>query len=70
MDTLIGKLMQNNIAVHRARADFVADDRAYADGDYVVSLAQPNGALVRSLLEEASWVKPARRIYFQPYPSN
>lgn len=43
-------LMNNGIEVQRALDDFVHGGRAYRGGDYVISTAQPNGILVRSLL--------------------
>ncbi len=55
VDKLVRILMQNNIEVHRAKADFETDGRFVHTGDYVVSLAQPNGALVKSLLAEAHY---------------
>jgi len=55
VDKLVGILMQNNIDVHRAKADFETGERTYHAGDYIISLAQPNGALVKSLLSEAHY---------------
>ena len=52
---LVGALMRNGIEVHRAGADFELDGRAFRAGDFVVDLAQPKGALARSLLAEAHY---------------
>ena len=57
VEKLIGRLMANGIEVSRAPEDFVHEEnghaRAFHAGDYVVSTAQPNGVLVRSLLGRA-----------------
>lgn len=50
VDKLIGILVRNNVEVHRATSDFVHEGRTHRAGDYVVSTAQPNGVLVRSVL--------------------
>jgi hypothetical protein len=55
VEKLIGILMRNGIEVHRAEADFLAGNCAYHSGDFIVSLAQPNGVLARSLLAEARY---------------
>ncbi|MFQ5824354.1 MAG: M14 family metallopeptidase [bacterium] len=55
IEKFIGVLMNNNIEVHRATSDFIQDGRAYTTGDFVVSLAQPNGVLAKSLLAEAHY---------------
>jgi hypothetical protein len=55
VDKLVGILMQNNIEVHRAKVDFETNGRVSHTGDYIISLAQPNGALVKSLLAEAHY---------------
>jgi hypothetical protein len=55
VDKLVGILMQNNIEVHRANVDFETNGRVSHAGDYIISLAQPNGALVKSLLAEAHY---------------
>jgi len=57
VEKLIGRLMANGIEVSRAPEDFIHEEggraRAFHAGDYVVSTAQPNGVLVRSLLGRA-----------------
>ena len=57
VETLIATLMANGIEVSRAPEDFVHQEhgraRAFHAGDFVVSTAQPNGVLVRSLLVRA-----------------
>ncbi len=55
VEKLIGTLMENGIEVGRADEDFVAEGRAWHAGDFIISAAQPNGALVRSLLETARY---------------
>ncbi|RME01281.1 MAG: peptidase M14 family protein, partial [Calditrichaeota bacterium] len=55
VETFIGILIKNGIEVSRATQDFLLNDRAFSAGDFVVSLAQPNGALVNSLLAEAHY---------------
>jgi hypothetical protein len=52
VDKLITILMKNGVEVHRAEGDFLHGGRAYQGGDYIVSTAQPNGVLVRSLLSQ------------------
>jgi len=57
VETLIATLMADGIEIARAPEDFVHEEhgraRAFHAGDYVVSTAQPNGVLVRSLLGRA-----------------
>jgi hypothetical protein len=55
VDKMVGILMRNNIEVHRAKVDFETNGRVSHAGDYVVFLAQSNGALVKSLLAEAHY---------------
>ncbi|MFW6079200.1 MAG: M14 family metallopeptidase, partial [Gemmatimonadota bacterium] len=55
VDKLVRTLMMNGIEVQRAENDFVHEGRAFRAGDYVVSTAQPNGVLVRSLLGSAHY---------------
>ena len=55
VEKLVGKLMLQGVEVHRAAEDFVVDGQAFSDGDFVVSLAQPNGVLARSLLGQARY---------------
>ncbi len=52
---LIGKLMFAGVKVDRAGADFTAGDRAFRGGDYVIGLAQPLRAYVKSLLERIDY---------------
>jgi hypothetical protein len=44
-------LMNNGVEVGRATSDFVQGGRAFHAGDFIVSTSQPNGVLVRSLME-------------------
>lgn len=72
VEKLVGKLMLQGVEVHRAGESFIVGGQAFSDGDYVVSLAQPNGALARSLLAEARYPDNAitRRAdgrVFRPY---
>jgi zinc carboxypeptidase len=55
VEKLVGTLMRNGIEVHQAAADFEVGQTKYAKGDFVVSLAQPNGVVARSLLAEARY---------------
>ena len=52
---LIATLMKSGVEIGRATQDFVLKNRAYSAGDYVISLAQPKGVLVRSLLAQARY---------------
>ncbi|MFW6080178.1 MAG: peptidase M14 family protein, partial [Gemmatimonadota bacterium] len=52
---LVRTLMMNGVEVQRAERDFVHEGRAFRAGDYIVSTAQPNGVLVRSLLGSARY---------------
>ena len=55
VDKLVTILMKNNIKVDQVKSDFQIDNRTVYANDYIVSLAQPNGALVKSLLAEAHY---------------
>ncbi|MPY87897.1 MAG: peptidase M14 family protein, partial [Luteitalea sp.] len=47
---MINKLLDQGIEVHRAATEFVADERVYGAGSFVVSMAQPKMGVVRWLL--------------------
>ena len=47
---LVNMLINSGVEVHRSKAQFVADNRVYGPGSFVVSMAQPKQALVRWML--------------------
>jgi hypothetical protein len=47
---LVNLLLDSGVEVHRAAAQFVAEDRVYGPGSFVVSMAQPKMGLVRWML--------------------
>ncbi len=47
---LVNMLMNSGVEVHRSKAQFIADGRAFGPGSFVVSMAQPKQALVRWML--------------------
>ena len=53
-DKLAGLLMEQGVEVERATAPFRAASREYAEGTYVVSLAQPGKRLIRTLLDKVT----------------
>ncbi|GBC81468.1 hypothetical protein HRbin10_00580 [bacterium HR10] len=58
---LLNILMAQGVEVHRATERFVADGVEYPAGSYVLLLAQPRRALVKTLLELQRY--PERRLY-------
>ena len=50
MTKMVDKLLLQGITVERAPADFTHEGRAYGEGSYVVSLAQPKRGVIRWLL--------------------
>ncbi len=58
---LLNILMTQGVEVHRATERFVADGMEYPAGSYVLLLAQPRRALVKTLLEIQRY--PERRLY-------
>jgi hypothetical protein len=50
VNKLVNMLMNSGVEVHRSKAQFIADGRAYGPGSFVVSMAQPKQALVRWML--------------------
>jgi hypothetical protein len=50
VNKLVNMLMNSGVEVHRSKAPFIADGRAYGPGSFVVSMAQPKQALVRWML--------------------
>jgi hypothetical protein len=47
---LVNMLMNSGVEVHRSKAQFIAEGRAFGPGSFVVSMAQPKQALVRWML--------------------
>ena len=50
MAKMVDKLLLQGITIERAPADFTHEGRAYGEGTYVVSLAQPKRGVIRWLL--------------------
>ena len=47
---LVNMLLNSGVEVQQAKAQFIADDRVYGPGSFVVSMAQPKQGLVRWML--------------------
>ncbi len=56
---MINTLLRSGIEIHKANADFMADDHLYRKGSYVISLAQPKMGLIRNLLCETHYPENA-----------
>jgi hypothetical protein len=50
MQKMVNKLLGQGITVERATRDFAHEGRVYAEGSYVVSMAQPKRGVIRWLL--------------------
>ena len=55
------------LVVQRSRAYVKKSMKLEGNGDVLFPKPSPN---VSELLDKASWVRPVRKVYFQPYESN
>ena len=58
---LIDLLRTGDVEVHKARSTFTAGGKQYGAGSWVITLAQPNGAFAKTMLERQRY--PDLRIY-------
>jgi hypothetical protein len=52
---LLDILRIGEVELHQAKAPFTADSRAYAEGSWVIKLAQPYGAFAKTMLERQKY---------------
>ena len=69
---MINTLLQSDLQIQRANAEFSIEGRTYAAGSYVVSLAQPKMGLVRNLLgrtfyPDNEWTRSRDGTPLRPY---
>lgn len=69
---MINKLLQSGIEIRKADKEFIAEDKIYGAGSYIISLAQPRRGLIMNLLTEThyadnSWTRSENGVPYQPY---
>ena len=69
---MINILLQSGIKIQKAEKDFVAEEKQYQKGSYIISLAQPKMGLVMNLLTEThyadnAWTRSENGVPIRPY---
>ncbi|MCG6187553.1 M14 family metallopeptidase [Maribellus maritimus] len=69
---MINKLLQSGLEIKKANKQFVAENRVFGAGSYVISLAQPKMGLIKNLLTEThyadnSWTRSENGVPYRPY---
>lgn len=69
---MVNKLLQSGLEIKKADKQFMAENKVYGEGSYVISLAQPKMGLIRNLLTEThyadnAWTRSENGIPYNPY---
>ncbi len=69
---MINKLLQSGIEIQMADKEFIAEDKIYGKGSFVISIAQPKMGLIMNLLTEThyadnSWTRNEIGVPYRPY---
>jgi hypothetical protein len=69
---MVNKLLQSGLDIKKADTQFIAENKVYGEGSYVISLAQPKMGLIRNLLTEThyadnAWTRSENGIPYNPY---
>ena len=69
---MVNKLLQSGLEIKKADKLFMAENKVYGEGSYVISLAQPKMGLIRNLLTEThyadnAWTRSENGVPYNPY---
>ena len=69
---MVNKLLQSGLEIKKAGKQFMAENKLYGEGSYVISLAQPKMGLIRNLLTEThyadnAWTRSENGVPYNPY---